>query len=240
MHHKTQGVVLGSTKYNERFSITQVFTSEFGRVAYLLPYSKSKNRKINPALFFPLSVVDLEVEHFPLRQIHRLKDAQRQFPIYSINVDLVKVSISFFLSEFLTKVLQETSENRLVFSFIKESVITLENKKKGLANFHLAFMYNLALFLGISPNLDNYKAGCYFDLINGEFSFRKPAHNQVLQPNQSGFLNLFKRIDYHNIHRFRLSQSDRNRIIDYMLDYYRIHLYDFAEIRSLEILRELF
>ena len=42
------------------------------------------------------------------------------------------------------------------------------------------------------------------------------------------------------MHRFALSQSDRNEIINTMLDYYRIHVYDFPEIKSLEVLRELF
>lgn len=101
MFHKTQGVVLSATKYNDRFSIAQVFTSDFGRTAYLVPISKSKKRKINQALFFPLSVINMEVEHFPLRDIHRLKDVQLQFPLYSINLDVVKLSITFFYRSFL-------------------------------------------------------------------------------------------------------------------------------------------
>ena len=240
MFHKTQGVVLGTNKYNDRFSIAQVFTADFGRTAYLLPFSKSKKRKINTALFFPLSVLDMEVEHFPLRQIHRLKDVQRQFPLYSINVNVIKLSITFFLSEFLTRVLQETNENRVVFSYIKESIITLEQQEKGLANFHLAFMFNLAQFLGISPNLDNYTKYSYFDLMNGEYSLMKPLHNHFLNFQQSKFLNVFKRINYNNMHLYKLSQGDRNMLINYMLDYYRMHVYDFPEIKSLEVLRELY
>ena len=240
MQHKTEGIVLSVTKHNDKFSITHVFTSEFGRVAYLLPNSKSKTSKINRAIFFPLSLVTLEVEHFHLRQIHRLKEAQRTLPLYSINIEIIKVSIVFFLSEFLTKVLQETNENKLVFKFLKESILTLDNKGKGFANFHLAFMFNLAQFLGISPNLDDYKKGSYFDLLNGEFSSNKPIHAHFLNPEQSNYLNVFKRINYNNMHRFKLTQNDRNALINYMLDYYRIHVYNFPEIKSLEVLRELY
>lgn len=240
MFHKTQGIVLSATKYNDRFSIAQVFTSDFGRTAYLLPISKSKKRKINQALFFPLSVIDMEVEHFPLRQIHRLKDVQRQFPLYSINVNVIKISIAFFLSEFLTKILQETNENEILFSFIKESIITLEEKEKGLANFHLAFMFLLAQFLGIAPNLDDYFKGAIFDLMNGEYLVGNRTHNHYLNLQQSNFLNIFKKINYNNIHIFKLSQSDRNVIINFMLEYYRMHVYDFAEIKSLEVLRDMY
>ncbi len=240
MHLKTQGIVLAVNKYNDRFSMAQVFTSEFGRITYLLPISKNKKSKINRAIFFPLSVVDLEVEHFPLRHIHRLKEAQRQFPLYSINVNPVKVSMAFFLSEFLSKVLQETTENKIIFSFLKESIIALEEKEKGLANFHIAFMFLLAQFLGITPNLENYSKGFYFDLMNGEFKMSRPLSTHFLKPQQSEFLNTFKRINYNNMHCFKLSQSDRNSIINHMLDYYRIHVYEFPEIKSLEILRELY
>ena len=240
MFYKTQGIVLSIIKYNDKFSIAQVFTADFGRTAYLLPISKSKKRKINQALFFPLSVIDMEVEHFPLREIHRLKDVQRQFPLYSINVSVVKLSISFFLSEFLTKILQDTNENKVIFSFIKDSIIRLEEKDKGLANFHLVFMFHLAQFLGIAPNLDGYSEDSFFDLLNGAYSQSKLLHNHYLHLNQSRYLNVFKRIDYDNMHLYKLSQSDRNTIINFMLDYYRMHVYDFPEIKSLEVLRELY
>lgn len=239
MFHKTQGIVLSATKYNDRFSIAQVFTSNFGRTAYLVPISKNKKRKINQALFFPLSVIDMEVEHFPLRDIHRLKDVQRQFPLYSINVDVVKLSITFFLSEFLTRVLQETNENEAVFSFIRDSIVILEDKEKGLANFHLVFMFKLAQFLGIAPNLENYKKDSLFDLLNGGYSQSKALHSHYLNLQESNYLDIFKRINYNNMHLFKLSQSNRNTIINYMLDYYRMHVYDFPAIKSLEILREL-
>lgn len=240
MQHKVQGIVLAVNKYNDRFSMTQVFTSEFGRVTYLLPISKSKKSKINRAIFFPLSIVDLEVEHFPLRQIHRLKEAQRQLPLYSININPLKISIAFFLSEFLTKVLQETTENNIIFNFLKESINTLENKEKGLANFHITFMFSLTQFLGISPNLDHYRKGLYFDLMNGNYTSSQPNHLHFLNTLQSEYLNVFKRINFSNMHRFALSQSDRNTIINSMLDYYRIHVYDFPEIKSLGVLRELY
>lgn len=240
MHHKTEGIVIAVNKYNDRFSMTQVFTSHFGRVTYLLPISRSKKSKINRAIFFSLSIVDLEVEHFPLRQIHRLKEAQRQIPLYSLNTNPIKVSIAFFLSEFLSKVLQETTENSIIFSFLKESIITLENNEKGLANFHIAFMFLLAQFLGISPNLDNYKKGFYFDLMNGGYTMSRPNHLHFLNPQQSQYLNTLKRINFSNMHCFALSQNDRNEILNSILDYYRIHVYDFPEIKSLEVLRELY
>lgn len=76
--------------------------------------------------------------------------------------------------------------------------------------------------------------------MNGRYTLSRPNHLHFLNPQQSEYLNTLKRINYNNMHRFALSQSDRNEIINTMLDYYRIHVYDFPEIKSLEVLRELF
>jgi DNA repair protein RecO (recombination protein O) len=42
------------------------------------------------------------------------------------------------------------------------------------------------------------------------------------------------------MHLFRLSRSERNRILELLLTYYRLHLPAFPELRSLSVLRELF
>ena len=84
MHYKTEGIVLSNAGYNDKYSITHVFTRDFGRVSYLLPKIRGRRSKINPALFSPLSILNLEVEHLPLREIQRLKEADRQTLLYDI------------------------------------------------------------------------------------------------------------------------------------------------------------
>ena len=240
MLHKTQAIVLSNAKYNDKYSITHVFTRDFGRVSYLLPKTHNKHSKINPALFSPLSILNLEAEHLPLREIQRLKEAERQTLLYDIGSNLNKVSLAFFLSEFLSKVLRETHNNEVLFDYLKNSIEVLEETKSGLANFHLTFILGLTRFLGIFPNVENYTQGCYFDMLNGEFTYRIPAHNYYLRECESAYLNKLSRINFSNMHLFKLSRRDRNLIIERMLTYYRLHLYDFSAIKSLEVLRELF
>lgn len=135
MLHKTQGIVLGTTLYNDTYSLTHVFTRDFGRVTYLLPKAHGRRQKIRTSLFFPLSVLFLEVEHMPLRDIQRLKDAERQFPLYEINTDMTKISLAFFLSEFLSRVLRESDHNDRIFDYLKNSVETLEPPQRGWPTF---------------------------------------------------------------------------------------------------------
>lgn len=239
MFHKTQGIVLSTARYSDKYSIVHVFTRDFGRVAYLLPKSNGRKTKINPALFFPLSLLEIETEHLPLREIQRLKEVERSIPLYSICTDVNKVSIAFFLSEFLSKILRETSDNALLHDYLYHSILYLENTERGLGNFHLAFMVGLTRFLGIYPNMDEYTKGAYFDLLNGEFVPHPPLHSYYLSRKQSVYLCYFRQINYRNMFLFKLSRNDRSVIIETILTYYRLHVVDFSSLKSLDVLREV-
>lgn len=239
MLHKTEGIVLSTIPYSDTYSITQLFTRDFGRTAYLLPRSKRKKTKLSASLFSPLTVLRLEVEHMPLRDVHRIKEATRQFPLYEINSDMTKISLTFFLSELLVRLLHESDRNDLLFDYLKNSIEVLEASEKGVANFHLAFMIGLSRFLGIQPNMSGANRNGYFDLMNGEFTYQVPLHSHYLNREQSAFLMQLQRMHYGNIHLFRLSRVQRNLIVDYLLDYYRLHTYNFPPLKSIEVLREL-
>lgn len=239
MLHKTEGIVLGTSPYNDIYSIAQVFTRDFGRVSYLLPRAHGKKAKIKTSLFFPLSVLNLEVEHLPLRDLHRLKEAERQFPLQDLCCHMSKVSLAFFLSEFLSRVLRESGNNEPTYFFVKNSIETLEATERGLGNFHLAFLFGLTRFMGIYPNVEWNGKHRFFDLMQGEFVQHMPMHSHYLNSRESDFLVLLRRMNYANMHLFRLSRNDRNRILDYLLDFYRLHIYDFPVLKSVDILREL-
>ncbi|MDD2513048.1 MAG: DNA repair protein RecO [Proteiniphilum sp.] len=239
MLHKTQGIVLSTFPYSDTYSVTQLYTRDFGRVSYLLPKARGRKTKFSPSLFFPLTVLYLEVEHMPLRDLQRIKEATRQFPLYDVNTHMTKISLAFFLSEFLSRLLQESDHNGLLFDYLKNSVETLEAADRGVANFHLAFMLGLTRFLGIRPNMDDPGKNSYFDLLNGEFTRHMPLHSHYLNREQSAFLLQLHRMHYGNMHLFRLSRSQRNMIVDYLLEYYRLHICDFPPLKSLKILRGL-
>ena len=236
---KTEGIVLGVSSYSDTYSIARVFTREFGRVSYLLPKARGRRAKIKSSLFFPLSLLRMEVEHLPLRDIHRLKDTERLVPLYDLCTDMTKVSLAFFLAEFLSHVLRESDRNEHTFDFVRNSIETLEAAHKGLANFHLAFMVGLTRFLGIYPNMDNGEESRYIDMLHGEYVNRVPPHPHYLKQQEGAYLHLLQRVNYHNMHRLRLSRDDRNLIVDRLLTYYRLHLYDFPRLKSLDVLREL-
>ena len=240
MLNKTKGIVLGSVNYNDKYNLVQMFTSSFGKVTYLVAKTKGKSGKVPKSLFMPMSVIEMEVSHQPSRDIQRIKEAHSLGARYSIFSDMAKSSVVFFVSEFLNKALRDINDSAFIFSFIEQSVNILEMTERSVANYHLVLMLKLSHFLGFYPNLEDYSPGNYFDMINGEFVNRQPLHRHYLDRMESQALARLSRITYENMHYFNFSRNERVNIVSRMLEYYRLHLYDFPEMKSLDVLHELF
>lgn len=237
---KTKGLVVNSINYNDKYNLVQIYTESFGRVTYMVSKAKSRNNKAPKSLFSPLTILDMEVEHQASRDIQRIREARPVFHLYGISGDLGKTSMAFFLSEFLSRVLRDTNDSQLLFDFLYQSVQILEMTDKSIANYHLVFMLKLCHFLGFYPNLEEYRENYVFDMMNGEFVPYQPLHSHYLNKYDSMALARLRRITYENMHRFVFSQKDRINIINKTLEYYRLHLYDFPALKSLDVLHELF
>jgi DNA repair protein RecO (recombination protein O) len=191
-------------------------------------------------LFHPLAILDLEVEHRILRDIQRIKEIKIHIPLTSLLTDPVKNALGIFLAELMSKVIREEQTNRSLFDFFLQSVQVLELAHTSPANFHLTFMICLSRLLGFFPDSTGYRKGMYFDMQNGIFTPFQPAHIHFLPPDESVvFFNLL-RMSYENMPAFRFSGRERQAIIHRILEYYRLHLSDFPEIKSLEVLHDVF
>ncbi|MDU1889209.1 MAG: DNA repair protein RecO [Dysgonomonas sp.] len=240
MFHKTKGLVLSTINYSDKYILAQIFTESFGRVTYMVPKSKGKTSKVPRSLFAPLAILDMDVEHQTSRDIQRIREARADFFSYGISADLAKTSMAFFLSEFLSRVLRDTNDSQLLFNYLEQSVHILEMADNSIANYHLVFMLKLSHFMGFYPNLEEYRMNDLFDMINGEFVMYQPLHKHFLNRTDSKALSLLARISYENMHRFVFSRQDRLNIVNKILEYYRLHLYDFPALKSLDVLHELF
>ena len=47
------------------------------------------------------------------------------------------------------------------------------------------------------------------------------------------------RMNYESMHLFKMSHDDRNRIVDVLITYYRLHVPDFPELKSLGVMKDL-
>lgn len=240
MQIKTEGVVLNNLKYNDKYSLVHVYTRQFGRVAYMVYRSSGRSRKTPNNIFSPLHLLEIDAEHIPSREIQKIKEARNLLPYASIPSDLQKTSLVFFLSEFLSKVLRDTNDSHLIYDFISHSMHVLEWASVSCANFHIVFMLKLIRFLGLYPNLANYQPNYLFDLRLGEFTATPPSHPQYISHAESAVLAKLRHIHYGNMHRFKFNRQERGIITERMIDYYKLHVQDFSDLKSLDVLHDLF
>lgn len=192
------------------------------------------------AFLQPLSLVEIEVEIRSDKDLHRIKEARLTDIFVKIPADPIKNALALFVAEFLYRTVKEPQTDKHMFLFLHHSILILEHSHQGIANFHLTMLLHMTRFLGFFPNAENVGSSFYFDMLNGIFTSACPTHKHILRPTESAVLYKLMRISYDNMHRFQFSRVERTQILNLMISYYRIHLSEFGEIKSLPILSELF
>ena len=240
MQYKTRGIVLHSIPYKDNYSIVSVYTEEFGRASYMVPRGKSKKAAASKALFMPLAVLDMDVEHMPKRDVHKVKECRFCFPQSDVFCHPVKNILALFLAEVLYRTLKNPEPDTSLFNYIYNSIVTLETSEDGIANFHIVFLFNLLHYLGIYPNTELQKEDSYFDLLNGEFTLLPPQHRHFLSQQESRVFSRLLRMSFENMSLYGFSRHESVYIINRIFDYYRLHIPDFNEIKSLSVMQSLF
>ena len=237
---KTDAIVLHAIKYGETRMIVDVFTRIQGRLSLIVSIPKSPRAKIHKQFFQPLTILEAEIDVRPHVQLHKLRDVRLSTPFATIPFHPHKLAISLFIAEFLFYALRSEQRNDPLFEYITSSVQWLDSQTDRFANFHLVFLMRLSRFLGFYPNLDDYQAGDCFDLRESVFCATPPLHRDVLLPAEADKLQLMMRMDYPTMHLFRLSHHERDRLLEVAIVYYRLHLPNFPELKSLGVLQELY
>ena len=237
---KTQAIVLHAIKYGETRLIVDMFTKVFGRQAFIVSIPKTPKGKVKKQFFQPLTILEIETDIRPRQQLQKLHDVRLAAPFASIPFEPDKLAISLFVAEFLYYALRSEQRNELLYEYLENSIVWLDGQQSSFANFHLVFLLRLTRFLGFYPNLDDYKDGDYFDLRESVFMPMPPVHRDFLHPEEAQKVQLMMRMDFPTMHLFRMSYQERNRLLEVSLKYYRLHLPDFPEMKSIEVLQALY
>lgn len=237
---KTQAIVLHSIKYGETRLIVDMFTRSNGRLSFIVSLPKSPKSKVKKQYFQPLTMLEIETDVRPRLQLQKLKDVRIISPYESIPFNPHKLSISLFVAEFLYYSLRGEQQNIPLYDYLSNSLLWLDTQDVHFANFHLVFLMRMSRFLGFYPNVEHYRAGYYFDLRESMFCAQPPVHRDFLLPHEAEKIQLMLRMDYPTMHLFRMSHKERGRLIEVVLQYYRLHLPDFPELKSLDVLKELY
>ena len=243
---KTEAIVLHSFKFGESKMIVDMFTREAGRLSFVVPLPKTPKSRLKKQYFQPMTLLEVECDVRQRVQLQKLKDARLLSAYTSIPFSPEKLALSLFIAEFLYHALRSEQQNVALFTYVCDSMQWLDFADKGYANFHLTFLMRLSRFLGFYPNLEVRGERLevrgerfFFDLREGRFCAAAPMHRDFLQPDDARRIHTLMRMDFPTMHLYRLNRTDRNRIVDVLLHYYRLHLPQFPELKSLSVLQEL-
>ena len=227
MLHKTRGIVISYIRYRETSIIAKIYTEKFGIQSYIENGVRSSKGKNRIALFQPLTLLDLVLYHDDKKEIHRISEIKSAYPFKSLPYDVYKSSIGMFLDEVLNKTLKETNENPVLFDFLYHSLIFLDETDQHFENFHLIFLLKYTFFLGFSPD-DASEILTQFHEAN------------IVIPFDSGYKTLLNNLiaaDYQT--PIAMSRGARNHLLEVIILFYQLHVEDFGDIKSLQVLREV-
>ncbi|MBQ6079958.1 MAG: DNA repair protein RecO [Muribaculaceae bacterium] len=240
MYEKLKGIVLNTIRYSDKHNIVHIYTDGHGLMSFAVPQGKTPAARMRNALLMPLSLVDMEAGLRQGRDLAVMREVRRNYPLTLLYSDPVKNAIALFISELLTHVIQEPEGNESLFNYIEQAVQLLEEMPGNVANFHICFLYHLGRHLGIQPNLESYRQGHWFDMTDGVFVPAATANHQYLPPQEAQVIHLLSRMTFANMGLFRFNREERNRMLDVIIAYYRLHNASIGTLRSPDILKQLF
>ena len=240
MYEKLTGVVLSTVKYSDRHNIVHIYTDAHGRMAFAVPQGSTRGARQRNALLMPLSLVELEARVLPSRDLATLRDLRPVALLTDTRSNPAKSAVAMFVSEVLAHSIQEQERNDALFSYLCQSVTTLESLRRGVANFHICFLYGLGEYLGIQPDISTYQPGAWFDMDGGTFVRTPDTMRHMMHPDEASVIRLLSRMTYDNLHAFRFNREQRNQVLDTILAYYRLHNSTLGTLRSPDVLKQLF
>ena len=240
MYEKLRGIVLNTIRYSDKHNIVHIYTDGRGLMSFAVPQGRTNAARMRNAMLMPLSLIDLEAGVRNGRDLSILREVRRNYPLATLYSDPMKNAIALFISELLAHVIQEPEGNAYLFSYIEQSVKLLEELPGQIANFHICFLYHLGAHLGIQPNIESYRSGYWFDMTDGVFVPAAVRGHALLQPQEAKVIHLLSRMTFSNMSVFRFNREERNRMLDVIINYYRLHNAAIGTLRSPDILKQLF
>ena len=139
MNHRTQLIILNTTKVGERSLVLHALSPDWGRRSFIASVPKGGGM----ALFQPLSVLDAEIKENPRSELWRVHALSASHPLTGIRTSAAKNAMTLFMSEVLYRTVRDGAREEGLFEWCERSILTLDALEGDYANFHLRFLLEL-------------------------------------------------------------------------------------------------
>jgi DNA repair protein RecO (recombination protein O) len=235
MLQKTKGLVIGLIKHSETSIICKIYTEKLGLQSYMVKGVRTSKSKSRANILQPLNILELEVYHRDAKNLQMLKEFRLSHFYKNIPADMVKTCLGFFLLEIIQQSLKEEQGDITLFEFIENQFINLDDHEGSLKDFHLYFLFAFAKQLGFFPHGNFSERENIFDLQNGNFTNEIPGHPYFIRHGEARIFNAYLQ----NETTADASFSERRKVLDNLISYYRLHVPGFREPKSVKVLEEI-
>jgi DNA repair protein RecO (recombination protein O) len=243
MLHKTRGIVLRQIKYGETSLVVTIFTELFGVQSYMVKgvRKSSATAAMRANYFHPSNILDLVVTHQDRQGLHHIRECQWGRLYRTLDRDIRKQSVVIFMMELLHQCLRQPSPMPELFQFTEDALMGLDEAEPMVtANFPIFYLLHLTHFFGFRMEDTQESGPVYLDLREGCFTDVPPMHTEWVEERLSSILSQFLKTALPtDLTEISLTREVRRELLDVCLHYYRIHLNDFGQLRSLPVLQTL-
>lgn len=241
--HKTKGVVLRCVKYGDTSIITTIYTELFGVQTYIVKGVRKATKKgaNNANYFAPAAILDLQVYHNEQKQMQFIKEFQWAFLYQHIYYDVVKNAVAMFAIELLQHSIKQPEPNADLFYFIENSLTELDKSNASItANFPLYFALKLGEQLGFGIQGNYTTQTPVLDFKEGFYESHTPLHPYFIEGNLAATTTaIINAKEVQQLDSLRLNKNIRRQLIEYFIQYFTLHIANFTELRSIEVLKEV-
>ena len=238
--NRSRGIVLRSIRYSDTKAIVSIFTETSGTVDFIVRHSAKGHTAVRASALAPLTLVETLWEPHLNASLQKPRELNLWRPWLSLPFQPSKAAIAMFLGEMLGHALRSEEANGPLFDFVVNSLEWLDESEGHYANFHIVFLMKLTRFLGFMPNVDDWHDGALFDLQSATFVNSAPLHPYYLDATESELVPKFLRMNIRSMQAVGLNGAMRRRALEIVAQFYRLHIPELPELKSLAVLEDVF
>ena len=241
MQQNLQCLALRTVRLSDSRNLLSVWAAGIGRLTFALTAGSSRESRRRRALTMPMSLFEAVVNLNPGRDIHAVREISPLPGSPAMMLSPSRTAVASLIAETLDILLRRTSADDAMTSYLFDSAVFFgEAEERGAGNFTLSFLYHLMYYLGIAPDVDEYRSGWNFDLKEGRFTASIPLRGESLSAEDTRAVVALARVPLRRCGLLKFPRYERRRALDILLHYYSLHLSSLDGLKSMGVLRQIF
>jgi len=236
--YKTTGIVLRCIKYSETSVIVDLYTLAKGLRSYIVSGLGSKKDRSKSSCYQHLNILEIVAYDKAADKLARIKEQKIVQHYKSLPYDVRKSSVGLFSLEVCREAIRESEPNQELYHFLEQYFIMLDETTERLSNTAIKFLLELAHYIGIRPEHNYSATHPYLDMLAG--TYVADANKYTLTQEISEILYQLMIIDWPKHSSILLTKRQQTELLDHTVMYYKLQLDQLKELKSLQVLREIF